>query len=71
MGFSRRAILGEWMKFSLQMNISDEIIRNSLTTLCFELICKIDYSYDDYEHLLKKQTQLLKGDDQGNVPAIV
>ena len=55
-GFTRRAILGEWIKFSLQMNIQDEIIRKNLTTLCFELIGKIEYSYADYEHLLKKQT---------------
>ena len=65
-GFTRRAILGEWMKFSLQMNIQDEIIRKNLTTLCFELISKIEYSYADYEHLLKKQTQMLKVDDQNS-----
>lgn len=70
-GFCRRAILGEWVKFSLQMNITDETIRNSLTSLCFELISKIDYSFDDYEHLLKKQSQLLKNDDEGRLPAIV
>ena len=45
------------------MNIQDEIIRKNLTTLCFELISKIEYSYADYEHLLKKKTQLLKGDE--------
>ena len=66
-GFTRRAILGEWIKFSLQMNIQDEIIRKNLTTLCFELIGKIEYSYADYEHLLKKKTQLLKFNDDSSM----
>ena len=52
------------MKFSLQMNIQDEFVRNNLTTLCFDLICKIEYSYADYEHLLKRKTQLLRGEDE-------
>ena len=61
-GFARRAILGEWVKFSLQMNIQEEIIRQNLVTLCFELISKIDYSYADYEHLLRQKKQLLTND---------
>ena len=56
-GFARRAILGEWVKFSLQMNIQEETIRQNLVTLCFELISKIDYSYADYEHLLRQKKQ--------------
>lgn len=69
-GFTRRAILGEWMKFSLQLNIQDEIIRKNLTTLCFELIGKIEYSFTDYEHLLKKKTQLLNSDSESANGAI-
>ena len=61
-GFARRAILGEWVKFSLQMSIQEETIRQNLVTLCFELVSKIDYSYADYEHLLRQRKQLLTTD---------
>ena len=54
-GFTRRAILGEWIKFSLQLNIADETIRLSLTTLCFDIITLSEHSFSDYEHLLKKR----------------
>ena len=56
-GFSRRAILGEWVKFSLQLNTQEETIRQSLITLCFELISRVEYSYADYEHLLRQGKQ--------------
>ena len=52
-GFTRRAILGEWVKFSLQMDIKEETIRQNLISLCFELISRVEYSYSDYEHLLR------------------
>ena len=61
-GFTRRAILGEWLKFSMQLNVQDEVVRKNLTGLCFELISKIEYSYTDYEHLLKRRTQLLSNE---------
>ena len=70
-GFTKSAILGEWIKFSLQLNISDELIRKNLTTLCFDLIAKVEYSFQDYEHLLRRQKQLLKYDILGSVPAVV
>lgn len=58
------------MKYSLQLNIQDEIIRKNLTTLCFELIGKIEYSFIDYEHLLKKKIQLLNTDSESANGAI-
>ena len=33
-------------------------------SLCFELIGKIEYSFQDYEHLLRKKIQLI-GDGSG------
>ena len=70
-GFSRRAILGEWIKFSLQMNTQDDIIRSNLTTLCFDMIGKINYSYTDYEHLLKHKTQLLNIDEDTGMNQVI
>lgn len=70
-GFTRRAILGEWIKFSLQLNIADETIRQSLTTLCFSLVSLVEHSFSDYEHLLKKRTQLLKVEDDNYAASIV
>ena len=46
------------------MNIQDEIVRRNLVSLCFELIGKIEYSFQDYEHLLRKKIQLI-GDGSG------
>ena len=58
-GFTRRAILGEMVKFSLHLNHSDETIRNNLISLFFLLISKIEYSYADYEHLLRSRRLMI------------
>ena len=58
-GFNRRAILGEWIRFSLQLNLEDEVIRNSVVSLIFEMASKIEFSYSDYEYLLGEGRQLL------------
>lgn len=58
-GFNRRAILGEWIRFSLQLNLEDEVIRNSVVSLIFEMASKIEFSYNDYEFLLGEGKQLL------------
>ena len=47
------------------------MVRSNLTTLCFEVIGKMEYSYADYEHLLAKQTQLLKCDDENGITNLV
>ena len=47
------------------------MVRSNLTTLCFEVIGKMEYSYADYEHLLAKQTQLLKCDDENGIANLV
>lgn len=51
-GFTRRAILGEWLKFSLHLNLEDEVIRSGVVSLIFEMTSKIDFSYNDYEFML-------------------
>ena len=58
-GFNRRAILGEWIRFSLQLNLEDEVIRNSVVSLIFEMASKIEFSYSDYEFLLGEGKQLI------------
>jgi len=52
-GFTRRAILGEMIKFSMHLNLRDETVRNNLVSLFFNLISNIDHSFSDYEHLLR------------------
>ena len=68
-GFTRRAILGEWIKFSIQLNVEDEVVRKSLTSLCFELVRRVEYSFSDYEHLLRQKQQLIKASDLENASA--
>ena len=62
-GFTRRAILGEIIKFSLHLNHRDETIRNHLISMIFQLIGKIEYSYSDYEHLLRARKLMI---NEGN-----
>jgi hypothetical protein len=54
-GFTRRAILGEMVKFSTHLNHRDETIRNNLISMFFGLISHINYSYQDYEHLMRNR----------------
>lgn len=68
-GFTRRAILGEWIKFSIQLNVEDEVVRKSLTSLCFELVRRVEYSFSDYEHLLRPRRQLITASELENASA--
>lgn len=52
-GFTRRAILGELVKFSMHLNHRDEMVRNQIVSLFFQLISDIDHSFNDYEHLMR------------------
>ena len=54
-----RLILSEWLKMSLQLNISDETTRNSICNILFNFIGQIQDSYKDYEHLLLNRRQRL------------
>lgn len=54
-GFTRRAILGELVKFSMHLNHRDEMVRNQIVSMFFQLISDIDHSYSDYQHLLKSK----------------
>lgn len=58
-GFCRRAIFGEWIRFSLQLNLEDEVIRNSVVSLIFEMSSNVEMSFNDYEHLLGEGKQLI------------
>ena len=43
-----RLIFSEWMKFSLQLAIEDEVTRRNLVSLMFQYIAQINHSYEDY-----------------------
>jgi len=47
------------VKFSLQLNLQDEVVRSSLVSLVFAISSKIEYSFQDYEHLLGEKKQLI------------
>ena len=51
-GFIRRALLGEWVKYSVHLDLQDEVVRSCLVSLIFEIAGNVEYSYSDYEHLL-------------------
>ena len=48
-----RLIFGEWVKFSLQLAIEDEVTRRNLVSLMFDYIGQVSHSYFDYQFLLK------------------
>ena len=43
-----RLIFGEWVKFSLQLAIEDEVTRRNLVSLMFDYIGQVSHSYFDY-----------------------
>jgi len=43
-----RLIFSEWVKFSLQLPIEDEVTRRNLVTLMFGLVSHVDNSFRDY-----------------------
>ncbi len=47
-----RAVLGEWVKFSLQMSIKEELTRRALINLFFNFIGEVKYSFRDYRTVL-------------------
>jgi hypothetical protein len=59
-GFLRRAILGEWVKYSMHLNLQDEVTRSGLVSLIFEIAGNLDYSYSDYDFLLGEGRQLIQ-----------
>jgi len=50
---SNRLVFSEWVKYSLQLAIEDEVTRRNLVSLMFTYIGQIGHSYNDYQHLLK------------------
>ena len=48
-----RLIFSEWVKFSLQLAIEDEVTRRNLVSLMFTYIGQVGHSYRDYQHMLK------------------
>ena len=43
-----RLIFSEWVKFSLQLPIEDEVTRRNLVSLMFELVGRVENSFRDY-----------------------
>jgi len=41
------------------LNLQDEVVRSSLVSLVFAISSKIEYSFQDYEHLLGEKKQLI------------
>lgn len=39
--------------------------------MCFKLVSLVEHSFNDYEHLLKKRTQLLKVDDESSANKVL
>ena len=58
-GFTRRAIISEWIKYSTHLNLQDEVIRSSLVSFLLEIVGNIEFSYDDYEFMLGEHRQLI------------
>ena len=54
-----RPALAEWLKFSLQLNVEDETIRSSLVNLLLELVSQTHHSFDDYQHHLGNERQII------------
>eukprot|EP00347_Sterkiella_histriomuscorum_P002311 403368647 len=59
-----RLLFSEWMKFSLQLSIEEEMTRRNLVSLMFSYVGKIDHSYEDYRHLLIQNRYLLRDNQQ-------
>jgi len=60
-------LFSEWVKFSLQLPIEDEVTRRNLVSLMFELVGHVENSYRDYQHLLKYQRYLIREQDAHSV----
>lgn len=58
-----RLIFSEWVKFSLQLPIEDEVTRRNLVTLMFGLVSHVDNSFRDYQHLLKYGRYMIREQD--------
>ena len=51
-GLWQRAVLCEWVKFCCHLDLEDEVIRNLLVSLVFEVAADTSHSFTDYEQLL-------------------
>jgi hypothetical protein len=58
-----RLLFSEWVKFSLQLPIEDEVTRRNLVSLMFEFVGHVYNSYHDYQHLLRYKRFLIKDQD--------
>lgn len=56
---SNRLVFSEWVKYSLQLAIEDEVTRRNLVSLMFTYIGQIGHSYSDYQHLLKYERVII------------
>lgn len=56
-------IFSEWVKFSLQLAIEDEVTRRNLVSLMFNYIGQVDHSYNDYKRLLKYNHLMIRDFD--------
>jgi hypothetical protein len=52
LGFTRRAVLGEWIKFSVHLELQDVVVRSQMVSLIFEMASNLEASFNDYEYLL-------------------
>lgn len=56
-------MFAEWVKYSLQLPIEEEVTRQNLVSLMFQYIGQMSHTYEDYRHLLKGGRFLLANDD--------
>lgn len=55
-----RLLLAEWVKFSLQLAVEDEVTRRNLVSLMFAFIGQVEHSFADYVALLKPGRYLIR-----------
>jgi hypothetical protein len=60
---AERMVFGEWVKFSLQLAIEDEVTRRNLVSLMFAYVGQVQHSYNDYVYMLRYQRQVIKDCD--------
>ena len=59
-----RIVFSEWVKYSLQLAIEDEVTRRNLVSLMFSYIAHVHHSYNDYQHMLKYERMVIEDQDQ-------
>jgi hypothetical protein len=58
-----RLVFSEWIKFSLQLSIEDEVTRRNVVSLMFTYIGQPQHSYQDYMYLLKYKRIMIRDCD--------